>query len=113
MLMTSVLLFIAMREIWGWSCGGGALAGAFPVVDAGFLGGQPRQRSPMAAMCRCCSPRRLWRDVVWHLGARGAAACRDSVMPIDEFCAEVDERKSPRVPGTAVFMTRTRARRRR
>ena len=38
MLMTSMLLFIAMREIWGWSFpAAGAAAGVFILVDAGFF----------------------------------------------------------------------------
>src|SRR6202047_2280799 len=38
MLMTSALLFIAMREIWGWSLvTAGAVAGVFMLVDAGFF----------------------------------------------------------------------------
>jgi len=38
MLMTSALLFIAMREIWGWSLvAAGAVAGAFFFVDAAFF----------------------------------------------------------------------------
>ena len=38
MLMTSALLFIAMREIWHWSLlAAGAVAGAFFIVDAGFV----------------------------------------------------------------------------
>src|SRR6202043_1804080 len=38
MLLTSVLLFIAMREIWGWSpIKAGAIALVFLVVDCGFF----------------------------------------------------------------------------
>src|SRR5712664_2484358 len=38
MLMTSALLFIAMREIWGWSLvAAGAIAGVFMLVDAAFF----------------------------------------------------------------------------
>jgi hypothetical protein len=38
MLITSVLLFIAMHEIWGWSLvAAGAVAGAFVTVDASFF----------------------------------------------------------------------------
>src|SRR5262245_61557002 len=38
MLMTSALLFIAMREVWGWSLvASGAVAGAFLCIDAGFF----------------------------------------------------------------------------
>ena len=38
MLMTSALLFIAMREVWGWNpVASGAVAGAFLCIDAGFF----------------------------------------------------------------------------
>ena len=38
MLLTTALLFIAMREIWGWTVVlAGAVAGAFFVVDASFF----------------------------------------------------------------------------
>src|SRR6202035_2599918 len=38
MLMTSALLFIAMREIWGWSLlAAGAVAGFFLVIDSAFF----------------------------------------------------------------------------
>ena len=38
MLMTSALLFIAMREIWGWSLlAAGAVAACFLVVDSAFF----------------------------------------------------------------------------
>src|SRR5262249_33207604 len=38
MLLTSVLLFIAMREIWGWSpVKAGAVALVFLIVDFGFF----------------------------------------------------------------------------
>jgi len=58
MLMTSVLLFIAMREIWGWSLiAAGAVAGGFLVVDTAFSS-PIWPRWSMAVMCRCCWPRR-------------------------------------------------------
>jgi KUP system potassium uptake protein len=38
MLMTSALLFIAMREVWAWSLmASGAVAGVFLCIDAGFF----------------------------------------------------------------------------
>ena len=38
MLMTSGLLYIAMREVWGWSIAvAGAVAAAFLVVDGAFF----------------------------------------------------------------------------
>src|SRR6202012_3792211 len=38
MLITSALLFIAMREIWGWSIlAAGSVAGFFLVIDSAFF----------------------------------------------------------------------------
>ena len=47
MLMTSVLLFIAMREIWNWPvAGAGAVAGCFILIDAGRGLGERPGREP-------------------------------------------------------------------
>jgi KUP system potassium uptake protein len=46
--------------------------------------------------------------VVWHKGAEAVAKrLHEAVMPIGKFMAGVKERRIPRVPGTAVFLTRT------
>jgi KUP system potassium uptake protein len=46
--------------------------------------------------------------LVWHLGAQAVSAqLQDSVMPIARFMARIAEGRIPRVPGTAVFLTRT------
>ncbi len=46
--------------------------------------------------------------VVWHTGAAALAArVHETVMPIEEFAPMLVERGIPRVPGTAVFLTRT------
>jgi len=38
MLLTTTLLFIAMREIWGWSLlAAGAVAAGFMIVDGAFF----------------------------------------------------------------------------
>ena len=40
MLMTSALLFIAMREIWGWALwAAGSVAACFLVIDSAFFPG--------------------------------------------------------------------------
>ena len=97
MLMTSVLLFIAMREIWGWSLiGAGLTAAAFLVVDGGFF---------VANMAKVLDggyvPLLLAAAVygvmwIWH---RGAAAVQASVVadatPIDAFLASLARAASP------------------
>ena len=108
MLMTSVLLFIAMREIWGWSlAAAGAVAGAFLVVDGAFFaanmakvidGGYVPLLLAMAVYGV------MW---VWH---RGAGAVHDQVAetftPIEPLLAKLASGAIPRVPGSAVFFTR-------
>ena len=74
MLMTSFLLFIAMREIWQWSLwASAALAGLFVVVDAGFFAANSmkiaRGRLRAAAAGRC----RLWPDA--DLASRRRRGC--------------------------------------
>lgn len=46
--------------------------------------------------------------LVWHAGATAVAArLRDSVVPIGEVMQRITRGGVPRVPGTAVFLTRT------
>ena len=45
---------------------------------------------------------------IWHRGATAVMTrIRDSLIPLDQFVAQVESDKIPRVPGTAVFLTRT------
>jgi KUP system potassium uptake protein len=109
MLMTSALLFIAMREIWGWSLWtAGPVAAFFLVIDTAFF---LANLSKIAAggyvplVLAVCVYGVMW---VWH---RGAAAVtmrmREALIPVPEFMARIAEKKVPRVAGTAVFLTRT------
>src|SRR5258707_7334888 len=47
--------------------------------------------------------------LIWHRGASAfSARLQDAVMPVGAFMARIAEASIPRVPGTAVFLTRTR-----
>ncbi len=109
MLMTSALLFIAMREIWRWPLpAAGAVAGAFIVVDAGFVAANMLKIGEGGYVPLILAALVYGAMLVWHLGAQAVAArLQETVMPIDVFMAEIARRKVPRVPGTAVFLTRT------
>ncbi len=109
MMMTSFLLFLAMREIWGWSvilAGGVALI--FIVVDAAFLTANMTKIAeggyvPLAfAICIYFV---MW---VWHTGAADLERrLHSAAMPVDAFMKDIEKRHIARVPGTAVFLTRT------
>jgi KUP system potassium uptake protein len=47
--------------------------------------------------------------LIWHRGARAVSdRLHEGRVPIGEFMADIAQRKIPRVPGTAVFLTRTK-----
>jgi KUP system potassium uptake protein len=109
MLMTSALLFIAMREIWGWSMlAAGSVAACFLVVDSAFFLANLTKIAeggyiPLLLAISVYSV--MW---VWH---RGAAAIsmrmHEALIPVPEFIARIAAKNIPRVSGTAVFLTRT------
>jgi KUP system potassium uptake protein len=109
MLMTSVLLFIAMREIWRWSVpAAGALAGLFLIVDAAFFSANIVKIAEGGYVPLLLAGGVYFVMVVWHVGAVAVSGrVQETVMPIGSFMAKIEEARVPRVPGTAVFLTRT------
>jgi KUP system potassium uptake protein len=109
MLMTSALLFIAMREIWGWSLWtAGAVAACFLVIDGAFFLANLTKVAeggyvPLILAISVYGV--MW---IWH---RGAAAVTDRMhemlIPVPQFMQDIAAKGIPRVPGTAVFLTRT------
>jgi len=109
MLMTSALLFIAMREIWGWSLlAAGAVAAIFLAIDGAFFLANLTKIAEGGYVPLILAVSVYGIMWIWH---RGAAAVfnrlGEALIPIPDFLARVAERKVPRVPGTAVFLTRT------
>jgi KUP system potassium uptake protein len=109
MLMTSGLLFIAMREVWHWSLpAAGAVAGAFVVVDAAFAAANLAKIADGGYVPLLLAAAVYGVMLVWHLGAHAVAArLQETVVPIDAFMARITQGRIARVPGTAVFLTRT------
>ncbi|HTV89836.1 MAG TPA: KUP/HAK/KT family potassium transporter, partial [Stellaceae bacterium] len=109
MLMTSVLLFIAMREVLNWSLAVAAVVAAvFIVVDSGFFVANFAKVLDGGYVPLALAAAVYGVMVVWHVGANAVGArFRDAVTPINEFMAMIVERGIPRVPGAAVFLTRT------
>jgi KUP system potassium uptake protein len=109
MLMTSGLLFIAMREIWQWSLVASALlAGAFVVIDAGFVAANMMKVAEGGYVPVILAVAVYAIMQVWHRGSAAVAArLHEDVVPVSAFLAGVEQAKIPRVPGTGVFLTRT------
>jgi KUP system potassium uptake protein len=109
MLMTSVLLFIAMREIWGWSIwAAGIVAGFFLTVDSAFFLANLTKIGEggyVPVILAICTYGLMW---IWHRGAAAVSMrMHEALTPVPEFMAAIAANNIPRVPGTAVFLTRT------
>jgi KUP system potassium uptake protein len=109
MLMTAALLFIAMREIWHWSLPAAAsVAGVFLVVDAGFVTANMLKVLEGGYVPLVLAALVYGILQVWHRGSAAVSArLQEAVMPIDAFVSGIAAARIARVPGTAVFLTRT------
>jgi KUP system potassium uptake protein len=110
MLATSVLLFIAMRQIWGWSLLlASAVAGSFIVIDAAFFLSNLSKIALGGYVPLLLAAFVYGIMLIWHRGAKAVAArLEEAVVPIGTFMANLLQGQIPRVPGTAIFLTRTK-----
>jgi KUP system potassium uptake protein len=109
MLMTSVLLYMAMREHLRWSLPlSAAVAGSFLVVDSAFFLSNAAKIAeggyvPLALAALIYGV--MW---VWHSGREAVTkAITEKPASLQEFMAGLEQKRVPRVPGTAVFLTRS------
>ena len=109
MLITSALLFIAMREIWDWSLlAAGTVAGFFLVIDAAFFLANLTKIAEGGYVPLILATAVYGVMWTWHRGATAVAMrLNAALIPVPAFMAGIAERKVPRVPGTAAFLTRT------
>jgi KUP system potassium uptake protein len=108
MLMTSALLFIAMREIWHWSLPlAGSIAAFFLVIDSAFFLANLTKIAeggyvPLILAVSVYAV--MW---IWHRGwAAVTSRLHEALIPIPQFMQIIQAKNIPRVPGTAVFLTR-------
>ena len=109
MLMTSFLLFFAMREIWRWSlAASAALAGVFVVIDAGFFAANSTKIAEGGYVPLLLAAVVYSIMLIWHRGTVAVAErLAETPISVSDFLADLKARGVPRVPGTAVFLTRT------
>ncbi|MDR3529960.1 MAG: potassium transporter Kup [Rhodopila sp.] len=109
MLMTTVLLFIAMREIWKWSVPTAAgVAGALMVVDLAFFGANLMKVADGGYVPLVLAGLVYGLMLVWHTGSAAIQQrLHDTLVPIGAVLEQVSRGHVARVPGTAVFLTRT------
>jgi KUP system potassium uptake protein len=108
MLMTSALLFIAMREVWKWNLlSSGIAAGIFFCVDAIFFAANSLKILDGGYVPLLLAALIYGLMYVWHRGSLAvSAALHDSLVPVPKFMDEIETNRIARVPGTAIFITR-------
>jgi KUP system potassium uptake protein len=111
MLLTTILMYLAMRQVWGWPLAPAlAIAGVFGLVDLAFVAANLMKVFeggwvPLAAALAIYG-----LMMTWHRGTVAVAErIRDLVVPPATFAAQLSADNVPRVPGTAVFLTKTSA----
>ena len=109
MLMTSGLLFIAMREVWNWGiAASGAVAGAFICIDTAFFLANSAKIADGGYVPLLLAGGVYAIMLIWHRGSEAVTRqLHDSVVPVDAFLASLAQQNIPRVPGAGVFLTRT------
>ena len=108
MLLTTALLYKVMRDRWRWSALSAlAVAGAFLVVDIAFFSANLLKIRDGGWVPLVFAALIFLIMTTWHFGA---AALRRKLAHATEapevFFRRLRENKIPRVPGTAIFLTR-------
>ncbi len=108
MLLTTALLYRVMRERWGWSAPSAlAVGGAFLVVDIAFFSANLLKIREGGWVPLAFGTLVFVIMTTWHFGM---GALRRKLAQATEapevFFQQLRDNKIPRVPGTAIFLTR-------
>ena len=109
MMLTSGLLFIAMREVWGWSLWiSAAVAGVFLCIDACFFLANLAKVGQGGYVPLLLAGLVYGIMLIWHAGSvKVAQRLGEKITTVDEFMRWIKSQNIPRVAGTGVFLTRT------
>ncbi len=110
MAITSVLFFVVAVKIWNWSLlQAGTLVAGFLFIDLAFFGANIVKLAdggwvPVVMAVSIFAIMTTWKRGRDALGA----ILSEKSIPLQEFIDELVQKKTVRVPGTAVFMTLSR-----
>jgi KUP system potassium uptake protein len=105
MLLTSMLMFLAMREIWGWSLGLAlAVTGTFVTVDLSFVTANLMKVFEGGWVPLLAAAIIFFLMWTWRQGrAAMLQKLERDTLPLTDFIAQVHHKA--RVPGTAIYVT--------
>jgi len=109
MMLTTALLYDAMRQIWRWPTIPACLvSGVFLLVDLGFFSANLLKLTDGGWIPLMLGVVLFLIMTTWH---QGVAAVRrklaENLVSQESFLARLHEQTIPRVPGTAVFLSRS------
>jgi KUP system potassium uptake protein len=109
MLLTTILLFRAMRDLWRWPLPvATAVAGVFIIVDASFFCANLLKIAEGGWLPLTFAALLFMVMITWRVGIE---AIRDALLQkpesADRFLSDLKSGVIPRVPGTTVFLTRS------
>jgi KUP system potassium uptake protein len=109
MILTTGLLFIAMRDVWGWSLfASAAVAGVFFCIDAGFFLANLAKVAQGGYVPLLLAALVYGAMFIWHHGSvMVAQRLPEEKIPVEEFMRSIKSQNIPRVSGTGIFLTRT------
>jgi KUP system potassium uptake protein len=105
MLLTSMLMFLAMREVWGWSLfASAAVAGLFIIVDLSFVTANMMKVMQGGWVPLVVGATLFFLMSTWHRGRVALAEqLEHDTLPLETFIGQM--RNKPRIAGTAIYMT--------
>jgi KUP system potassium uptake protein len=105
MLLTSVLMFVAMREVWNWSLPVSlALAGLFVIVDLAFVSANLMKVLDGGWFPLLVAAIVFLLMMTWRQGRAALLHTLErDTLPLASFVAQI--RNKDRVPGTAIYLT--------
>jgi KUP system potassium uptake protein len=109
MWLTTTLLFVAMREVWKWNSAlSFAVAGVFLCIDLAFFAANFAKVHEGGWVPLLLATIIFGLMVIWRRGYNATLrSINEKTVPVKEFIASLSSNKIVRVPGTAVFLTKT------
>jgi KUP system potassium uptake protein len=109
MLLTTALLYNAMRDVWGWNRALALVtAGGFLLVDLGFFAANMMKVREGGWIPLALGALLFVAMTTWHRGIEALRArIAENPPSPEDFYASLAAGNIPRVPGTAVFLTRS------
>ncbi len=110
MLLTTALLYSAMRDIWRWGLAASlAVAAVFFAVDGSFFASNMLKLLEGGYVPLLLAAAVYAVMFIWHRGLVATAKrVHENAVPVADFFARIARERVARVPGTAVFLTRVK-----